>query len=146
MVAAASAAAVPAASAQSWREAQLQAAGAAGEPASWAAGIGFSWRDRGRSRIGAAIGSGADENGAAMARSEVAWHFLLDPGRRSGSALYGGAGVAVQSPERGRSRAWFMLILGLEWNPAGSRGLFIEGGAAGGVRVAAGLRFRHRNS
>lgn len=130
--------------AQSWREAQVFATAIASEPATYAAGIGASWRDGQRSRVGLALATGRNADERAAARGEMAWHFLLDPARRRGAAVYGGAGLAVTAVENARLRPWFLLTLGMEWNPAGARGLFIEAGAGGGARVSVGLRMRSR--
>lgn len=130
------------ATAQGWRETQVWGVALASDPAVFAGGLGYAVRDRGRTRIGAALAGGATDDGRAAGRLEVAWHFLLDPARRSGLAIYGGAGVAVSAVEQGRVRPWVLLVLGAETSPAARRGVFVEAGLGGGARMAAGLRFR----
>lgn len=138
---------VPAAArAQGWREAQLWAAAVTSDPLMYGGGIGIAFRDAQRSRVGVAIATGANEDGDAAGRAELTWHFLLDPARRQGLAVYGGGGLALTASEHDRLRPWLQLVLGVEWNPAGARGLFLEAGAGGGARVAAGLRLRKRNA
>jgi len=132
--------------AQSWREGQVFATAVASDPAIYAAGVGAFWRDGQRSRIGVAVATGRNADQRAAARGELAWHFLLDPARRRGAAVYGGVGLAVTAVENARLRPWFLLTLGMEWNPAGARGVFIETGAGGGARVNLGLRIRKQNA
>jgi hypothetical protein len=112
------------------------------KPAFLGAGAGVSWRDAGRTRLGAAALAGLLDNGEAAGRLEFAWHFMLDPGRRSGSAVYGGGGLALASGPGGRVAARLQLTLGAEQAPAARSGWFFELGLGGGVRAAAGVRWR----
>ena len=130
------------AAAQGWRETQLWGVALASEPAVFAGGLGLAWRDRGRSRVGVAIAGGATDDGAAAGRVEVAWHFLLDPGRRKGFAIYGGGGLAVSVIEQQQLRPWVLVVVGGETSPAARHGLFVELGLGGGARLAAGVRWR----
>ena len=132
--------------AQGWREAQLITQAVFSDPAMFTGGIGLAWRDAGRTRLSLSLASGATGDGPAAGRGELAVHFLLDPARRRGASLYGGGGLAVTAAESDRPRAWLLLALGVEWNPAGNGGAFIEAGAGGGVRLAAGIRIRKRNA
>ena len=132
------------AAAQGWREVQVWGVALASQPAVFAGGLGFASRDAGRTRISAALAAGAGDDGRAAGRLEVAWHFLLDPARRKGLGIYGGAGVAVSVIERGNLRPWVLLVLGAETSPGAKHGVFVEAGLGGGARVAAGLRFRAR--
>ena len=127
-----------------WHETQLWAAGLASRPAVGVAGLGFAWRDAGRTRIGFALGAGAAEGKRAAGRVELAWHFLLDPAQRKKLTVYGGGGIAAGIVRGDRARAWLQLTLGAETAPAGSHGWFVEAGVGGGVRVATGLRWRTR--
>jgi hypothetical protein len=139
-------AAVPGpACAQGWRETQLAAVGAASRPAVGALGVGLAWRDPGRTRVGVLLMAGANENGGLAGRAEVAWHFLLDPAKRTGDGVYGGGGVALAASD-GRTRPFILLVLGAENAPAGRRGTFIEVGVGGGVRLAVGMRWRKQNA
>ena len=130
------------AAAQGWREAQVWGVALASRPALAAGGLGFAWRDRGRTRIGAAIAAGASDDGSAAGRVEVTWHFLLDPGRRKGLAVYGGGGAAVSATQHRHLRPWVLLVVGAETSPVAKHGLFVEAGLGGGARLAAGVRFR----
>ena len=132
--------------AQGWREAQLFVVAAGSEPAQATLGIGLAWRDPRRARAGIAIATGTAEGGRAAGRAELTAHFLLDPDRRRGAAVYGGGGLALTMVERDRARAWVQLALGVEWNPAGNGGVFLEAGVGGGARLAAGCRIRKRNA
>ncbi len=145
-VAVVAAAAVTPAQAQGWREVQAWGVAVASEPAVLAGGLGIAWRDRGRTRIGVALAGGATDEGAPAGRAEVTWHFLLDPARRSGVALYGGGGLALAIVEGDVLRPRVQLAMGLDWAPAGSSGAFLEAGVGGGGRLAAGVRFRKRSA
>jgi hypothetical protein len=140
------AAAAQGAAAQVLRERQLFTVAVASDPAVGAVGAGLAWRDRGRSRIGAAVAAGAGERGGAAGRAELAWHFLLDPTRARGAGVYGGGGLAVTAFPDGRLRPWVLLVVGVEGAPALRRGTFFELGVGGGVRVAAGVRFRNQSA
>jgi hypothetical protein len=128
------------------RERQLVAVAVASDPAVGALGGGLAWRDRGRSRIGVALAAGVGERGGAAGRGEVAWHFLLDPRGARGLGWYGGGGVAVTAFPDGRVRPWVLLVVGVEGASAAPRSTFFELGVGGGVRVAAGVRFRKQNA
>ena len=138
--------AVPPASAQTWRETQLWTVVVASRPAVALAGVGLAWRDQGRTRVGGALAAGTAADGGWAGRAEVTWHFLLDPGRQGGGGLYGGGGAAVSVRSHARVRPWVQLVLGFESSPAGPAGAFVEAGVGGGVRIAAGVRFRKRNA
>ena len=133
-------------SAQTWRETQLWTAVVASRPAVALAGVGLALRDEGRTRIGGALAAGVPADGGWAARAELAWHFLLDPGRQGGGWLYGGGGAALSVRSHSRVRPWAQLVLGFESSPAGPSGVFVEAGVGGGVRVAAGIRLRKRNA
>lgn len=127
-----------------WHETQLWAAGVASRPAVAIAGLGFAHRDAGRSRMSAAIGAGVADGGAPAGRLELSYHFLLDPAKRAGLAIYGGGGVAVSVVRGDRVRPWLQLVLGAETTPAAPHGWFLEAGFGGGARVATGWRWRKR--
>ncbi|MDP3773943.1 MAG: hypothetical protein Q8Q85_06710 [Gemmatimonadales bacterium] len=131
--------------AQGWRETQVGVAGFGSRPAVGVAGAGLAWRDQGRTRVGGALMLGSDENGGLVGRAEAAWHFLLDPSRRAGNGVYAGGGVSV-ALSGGRARPYVLLVVGAENAPAGRRGTFIEAGVGGGIRLAAGMRWRKQNA
>jgi hypothetical protein len=132
--------------AQGWRELQAGVVVLGSEPAVVGAGAGLAWRDRGRTRVGVFVAAGAADRGGWTGRGEVAWHFLLDPGRRTGAGVYGGGGLAVTAVEGDEVRPFVQVVLGVESEPASPQGGFVELGIGGGVRVAAGVRWRKRNA
>jgi hypothetical protein len=131
--------------AQSLREAQVWAVAVATRPAFYGAGFGLGWRDEQRDRIAPAIALGAFGDGRFGARADLSYQFLLDPGKRSGSAIYGGGGLTV-AMERGHVAPYLLLVLGVENAPGGGGGSFLEVGVGGGVRLAVGYRWRKHNA
>ncbi|HEY2805153.1 MAG TPA: hypothetical protein VGI92_04765 [Gemmatimonadales bacterium] len=134
------------AAAQGWHETQLWAVGLTSKPAVLAGGLGLGWRDAGRTRISVALAGGAADGGRPAGRAELAWHFLLDPGKRKGMSVYGGGGVAVTAIQYAKVRPWLQVLAGIESSPGARSGWFLEGGFGGGLRVATGLRFRTRHT
>lgn len=128
------------------REIQVMAAALTSEPAVGLVGVGVNWRDPRRTRVGLAVLGGAADDGRAAGRAELAWHFQLDPGRRTGWALYGGGGVAASVVEQGQVRPWIEGVIGAETRPGAGGGIFVEAGFGGGIRVAAGWRWRKQNA
>jgi hypothetical protein len=111
----------------------------ASDPAVAVAGVYGALRTSLRSRVSvaAAIGGGGGETAW---RGELLGHFLLSPTRRSGVGLYGAAGVAaVGGPV---DQGYLVVTLGLEGRPGARSGWFAEAGVGGGVRLAAGYRWR----
>lgn len=127
------------------RETQLWAVAAASRPTLYAAGIGFAWRDDQRTRIAPAVALGALGDGRLGARIDVAIHFLLDPYKRTGTAVYGGGGLSA-AVAGDRVTPYALLVLGAERAPGGAGGSFIEIGVGGGVRLAIGYRWRKSNA
>lgn len=138
------AAAGPAA-AQTLREAQVWALAAASKPAFYGAGFGLGWRDDGRIRIAPAVALGTFGDGRFGTRADLAIHFLLDPLKRDGAAVYGGGGLSV-AVRGGRLTPYALLVLGAEHAPGGGGGSFVELGVGGGVRLAIGYRWRKQNA
>ena len=134
------------ATAQGWRETQLWGVALASRPAVYALGLGTAWRDAGRTRIGIALAAGATEHGAAAARVEAIWHFLLDPGRTHGLGIYGGGGLALTAVQDSTVRPFVEALLGVETGPASRASFFIEAGFGGGARAAMGVRWRKQNA
>lgn len=129
--------------AQGVRETDLRVVGIASEPVFGGAGVGYAWRDARRTRILGAVAVGAAD-GALAGRADLAWHFLLDPAQRRGSAVYGGGGLTVQAGA-GRVTPYILLVLGVENAPGGRGGSYVEVGVGGGVRAVLGYRWRkHR--
>ena len=134
-----------AAQARGPRETQLHAIGIASKPLFGAVGGGFAWRDVRRTRVAASLMAGVLEGGRLAARADVAWHFLLDPRKRAGSAVYGGGGLSLQAAGDG-ARPYLLLVLGAERNPGGGDGSFVEIGVGGGLRASVGYRWRKGNA
>ena len=140
------AAAAPAAGrAQDVREVQVQLLGIASRPLFGGVGAAIAWRDESRTRWQAAATLGALDGHGFAGRMDVAYHFLLDPAKRRGSAVYGGGGVSLLAGN-GRLTPYVLLVLGAENAPGGNGGSFIEVGVGGGVRATVGYRWRKRNA
>lgn len=126
------------AAAQRARELGLHAVLTAQDAELVAGGIYGAIRTTRRTRLAftAAAGSAGDEF---VARGEILGHFLLSPASR-GIGVYGGGGIAgiAGSGEEG----FLVLLIGVEQAPGGSSGWYLEGGLGGGVRIAAGYRWR----
>ncbi len=127
------------------RETQLWGLAVASRPALYAAGFGLAWRDNQRTRIAPAVAVGALADGRFGARADLAIHFLLDPYKRGGTAIYGGGGLTA-ALAGGRLTPYALLVLGAERNPGGPGGSFIEIGVGGGIRLAIGYRWRKANA
>lgn len=137
-------AALPA-QAQSLREAQVWGVGVLSRPAFWGAGFGLGWRTEQRDRIAPALALGGFGDGRFGVRADLAYHFLLDPAKRSGAAVYGGGGLSVVV-RSGRVVPYVLLVLGVEGAPGGRGGVFAEVGVGGGARLAIGYRWRKHNA
>ena len=135
-----------AARAQGWHEGQVWGVALSSRPAVFGAGLGLSWRDRGRTRIGVALAAGASDDGRAAGRLEAAWHFMLDPLRTHGVAVYGGGGIALTGVVHGPVRPFLQAVIGAETGPGARHGIFVEAGFGGGARLAAGMRWRKQNA
>ena len=138
LVAAALGAASPAA-AQRVTEVGLQATGTFSDPGLIVAGPTGAVRLSERGRLALTLGAGGSDGDFAW-RGEAAGHFLLSPRRREGVAAYGGGGVAVVGGPV--ERGYLLFTLGLESAPGSRSGWFAEAGVGGGVRLAAGWRWR----
>jgi len=127
------------------RELQVHAAGVASRPFFGGAGGGVAFRDADRNRWLGAFAVGLLDDGGVGARGDFVYHFLLDPRKRQGSAVYGGGGLTAQVAG-GRVTPYLLLVVGAENAPGGVGGSFVEVGVGGGVRVAVGYRWRKRNA
>ncbi|MFZ5624752.1 MAG: hypothetical protein ACOY71_10035 [Gemmatimonadota bacterium] len=125
--------------AQRPRELGLEAITTFADPA-LVAGAGYAAARFGeRTRGALALGIGASD-GDVAGRGELALHFLLSPRKALGVGVYAGGGVAgVIGP---RDEGYALLVLGIEERPGGRHGWMAEVGVGGGVRVAAGYRWR----
>jgi hypothetical protein len=92
-----------------------------------------------RARIALTL-TAAGWEGRWAARGELLGHFLLSPRRSHGVGVYGLGGVAGVLGVRDQGFA--VLGLGVESRPGRRSGWALEIGAGGGLRVAAGYRWR----
>lgn len=132
--------------AQGWRETSLIGVAVLSRPAMGGVGLGLATRDAMRTRLGFTAIAGGEDGAGLAGRLEGMWHFLLDPYRRTGNAVYGGAGLALAFTNDGRVRPAVQLVIGAENAPATPRGTFVEVGVGRGVRLAAGYKWRKRNA
>ena len=131
--------------AQGIRELQLQGLAIASRPSFAGGGLGLAWRDAGRTRWQIALSGGARTGAGWGMRGDLAWHFLLDPGKPRGGSVYGGGGISVLTAD-GRVTPYLLLVLGAERAPGGRGGLFVEVGVGGGARLSLGYRWRKRSA
>jgi hypothetical protein len=125
--------------AQRVAELGVQATAVAADPSSVVAGGYGAIHTSLRSRLSVAAGVGASD-GKATLRGELLAHFLLNPTRRRGAALYLAGGVAVIGGPV--DEGYLVLALGIESRPGTPSGWFVEAGVGGGARVAVGFRRR----
>ncbi len=135
-----------AARAQGLHETGLWAAAVFQRPAFYGGGLQVAWRDEGRTRIQLAAAAGAEDGAGAAGRFEAVWHFLLDPYKQRGNAVYGGGGLSLMLDHDGKVRPGLELVIGAENAPAAPRGTFIEVGFGRGARIVLGMRWRKRAS
>jgi hypothetical protein len=131
--------------AQPVRERQIWAVAAGSKPAFCGAGLGLSWRNADRLRLASAVALGALGDAHVGARADLAIHFMLDPVKRMGAAVYGGGGLSL-AVARGHATPYLLLVFGVEHAPGGGGGTFLEVGVGGGVRVAGGYRWRKHDA
>ena len=98
-------------------------------------------RRPGQTRVAITAAAGADA-GAAALRVGVSAEFVLQPGALRGESPYGGLGVSFVGVEGAPGSGYLTAVLGVESAPARPRGWYVEAGLGGGVRVAAGIRWR----
>lgn len=103
--------------------------------------IGVARRVGNQTRLGVAVAGGGREGYQAM-RLEATVQFLVTPAARGGAGLYGGAGLAWAGSDDAPGAGFLVALLGLEAVPGRRSGWYVEVGVAGGVRAAAGWRWR----
>ena len=84
--------------------------------------------------------------GAPGVRVSAAIQFVLKPAARSGTSPYAGVGLAFAGAGDAHGAGYLAVMLGLETAPGRARAWYVELGLEGGVRVAAGLRWRRFSS
>lgn len=103
--------------------------------------LGAAYRPGGQARLGVSVTGGALD-GAVAARTEARAEFLVTPWARRGVGLYAGLGVTYQVAERAPGTAYLGILAGVESAPGRRLGWYAEAGVGGGVRIAAGIRWR----
>jgi hypothetical protein len=106
---------------------------------------GIARRSGGQRREAVAVALG-DAGGAPGVRVSAAVQFVLKPAARSGTSPYAGVGLAFAGAADTRGAGYLAVMLGLEAAPGRARAWYVELGLEGGVRVAAGLRWRRFSS
>jgi hypothetical protein len=109
------------------------------DPALVGGGLFAAVRPGGNARVAANL-VGAVQDGTAVGRGELLAQFVLGPRQLRGVSPYGLGGIAG---ETGRGmRGYLVLGAGLESAPGRRSGWAVEAGVGGGVRLAAGWRWR----
>ncbi|HYA49960.1 MAG TPA: hypothetical protein VEG33_02195 [Streptosporangiaceae bacterium] len=122
----------------------MQALGAVSRAPESFAGAGLGLVLRGRTRSGAGVNAVMGvRDGNLAGRGEALLSFSLDPLRERGVAPYLAGGVAVVGDRVGTAE-YLVAVLGLSINPGRATGWFVEAGAGGGLRFAAGIALRRR--
>jgi len=118
----------------------------------WGAEAGVA-RRVGQGRV-ALLGAGGWQDGGTALRAEARAQFLVLPasggreggggagGRTTAAAYYAGLGLAFAGAERRHGAAYLTVAIGVELAAWRTRGVYAEIGLGGGVRIAAGLRWR----
>lgn len=121
-------------------EGQLQGVTNVGADEFVGAGGGLNLRMAGRTRLGLAASLGELEGNTSV-RTEALVSYSLSFPQRRGLSPYLGGGIAL-SFTSSLSRQYLVVLVGVDWNRGTKVGWFLEGGVGGGLRFAAGARFR----
>ena len=111
----------------------------------WGAEAGVA-RRVGQGRV-AVFGAGGWQDGGTALRAEARAQFLLLPAAggasgRTPAGYYAGLGLAFAGAERRHGAAYLTAAIGVETAAWRTRGVYAEIGLGGGLRFAAGLRWR----
>ena len=120
-------------------EAGVIGALAAAEPVYVGAGPSLAYRPGDRVRLVATALLGSQDD-RTIGRGELSLNYLLEPARLHGVGVYGFAGVAGTTGAHGSG--YLLIGFGVESAPGATHGWLVEGGAGGGLRIAAGYRWR----
>lgn len=103
--------------------------------------VGLARRSGGqrRERVTVALGEAAGE---AALRLSGAVQFVLKPAARAGTSPYAGVGLTFAGARHAHGAGYLGVMLGLEAAPGRPRGWYLELGVEGGLRMAAGMRWR----
>ena len=96
-------------------------------------------RASGRTRLSLDLGIGIGGNDLVW-RAEALGHFLFSPEEQRKPGFYIAGGVAATGGDA--THGYLVLTLGLEQRPQSRSGWAVEAGVGGGVRLAAGYRWR----
>jgi hypothetical protein len=97
----------------------------------------------GQSRVALTVAGGAyGSSSTPGVRIAASAQFLLKPGEPTGASWYGGFGIAFAGAASQRGEGYLTALVGLESAPGAAAGWYAELGLAGGVRLAAGRRWR----
>lgn len=107
----------------------------------WGLALGAAHRPGGQGRLTLAAAAGASGHRLAT-RLEATAQFLLNPAGRSGANVYGGVGVAFAGARGAHGAGYLTALVGLESAAARAGGWYVELGLGGGLRAAAGRRWR----
>ncbi len=107
-------------------------------------GLGLGYRTNGRMRVQVLANVGSLEGSFAF-RPEALISFHLNPYKRNGISPYASGGAAFILTGDGNEQ-YLVGVLGVETNPGGKWGWFLEAGFGGGVRIAGGVQIRRRPS
>ena len=95
-----------------------------------------------RARLAFTLAAGTADGDLAL-RGELLAHFLLSPRGKHGVGFYALGGAAVADYQStGDTQGYMVLGLGLEARPGARDGWALEAGIGGGLRIAAGYRWR----
>jgi hypothetical protein len=113
-----------------------------GTPDLYAGGAYAAVRPGERARLALTLAAGTADGEVAF-RGELLAHFLLSPRAKNGVGFYALGGAAVASLESaGDTQGYMVLGLGVESRPGARSGWALEAGIGGGLRIAAGYRWR----
>lgn len=103
--------------------------------------VGVAHRPSADSRAALALAGGTIADQPA-ARAQLTLQLLVNSAARRGPGFYAGVGGAFVARRGAPGQGFLAVLLGCEVAPGRRRGLYVELGFAGGVRVAAGWRTR----
>ena len=112
-----------------------------GRRAFYGAEAGLGVRPAGQMRLAFTAASGA-RDGRPAGRLSAEAQFLVLPGARGGLSPYLGLGVAALVVNARHGSGALTLTAGLESGEGKRVGWYVEGGTAGGARLAIGVRWR----
>ena len=110
----------------------------------WGPEISVARRPRGPGGEGrfALSAAGGDYEGVMGMRLQLTAQLLLRPAERNGVGPYAGLGLAFAGAEATHGAGYLTALVGVEQTPGRPAGWYAELGLGGGVRLAAGWRWR----